>query len=295
MEAEKTIFVTGATGNQGGAVVRNLLAKGFNVKALTRNTSSAKAKMLQDKNVFLVKGDLSDATTYAKQLEGVDGVFALITFDDGIDKEIKRSIALADAAKQYRVPHFVYSSVIGSDAHTGIPHWESKFVIENHIKSIGLPYTIIRPSSLYENFLIPQVKSRVLKGKLITPAAKETVQQFISAEDVGKISAAIFENPAIHLNKTIVLAAEQMNMEEVAASFSEVMKRKISYGKLPPLLTRLFMGSDLYKMFHWINTHDAIFLKDLEGFKREHPDLLSLKEWIKQHFTHTLIPKPMQN
>ena len=69
-------------------------------------------------------------------------------------------------AKENGVKHFLYSSVIGADVHTGIPHWESKFQIENHIKQIGLSYTIIRPASLFENLLIPQVKSRLLKGKL---------------------------------------------------------------------------------------------------------------------------------
>ena len=72
---------------------------------------------------------------------------------------------LANLAKEYDVKHFLYSSVIGADLNTGIPHWESKFKIENHIKQINLPYTIIRPASLFENFLIPQVKSRIVKGK----------------------------------------------------------------------------------------------------------------------------------
>lgn len=284
MEVSKTFFVTGATGNQGSAVVNSLLAKGYSVKALTRNPDARKAKTLKEKPVHIIKGDLNDIATYAGHLKNVAGIFSVQTFENGIDKEIKQGIALADCAKQYGIKHFIYSSVIGSDQHTGIPHWESKFIIENHIKSLGISYTILRPSSLYENFLIPQVKSRILKGKLVTPTEGNKVQQFISAEDIGKISAAIFENPSFYRSKTLVLASEEMNMQQAAQIFSEVLGRKITYSKLPGFITRLVMGKDLHKMFSWINKNDAVFLKDLDAFKKEFPELVDLKSWIKKHF-----------
>ena len=280
----QTFFVTGATGNQGGAVARNLIAKGFNVKALTRNPRSAKAKHLQDIKAEIVTGDLNDPSGFAEQLKNIDGVFSVQIFENGIQKEIDQGIALANVAKEYGVPYFIYSSVIGSDANTGIPHWESKFIIENHIKNIRLPCTILRPSSLYENFLIPQVRNRILKGKLVTPADKYKVQQFISAEDVCKIAAEMFANPSPYVGKTLTLAAEEMNMQQAAGIFSEVLGKKISYSKLPAIITRLFMGKDLYKMFTWINKNDAVFLKDMDSFKKEYPHLLDLKTWIKQHF-----------
>jgi uncharacterized protein YbjT (DUF2867 family) len=284
MEVSKTFFVTGATGNQGGAVVDSLLAKGYSVKALTRNPNAPKAKILKEKGAHIIKGDLNDADTYADHVKNVAGIFSVQTFENGIDKEIKQGIALANCAKQYGINHFIYSSVIGSDQHTGIPHWENKFIIENHIKSLGISYTILRPSSFYENFLITQVKSRILKGKLVTPAEGYKVQQFISAEDIGKISAAIFANPSFYQNKTLVLAAEEMNMQQAAQIFSEVLGKKITYSILPGFITRLVMGKDLYKMFSWINKNDAVFLKDMGAFKKEFPELVDLKTWVKQHF-----------
>jgi uncharacterized protein YbjT (DUF2867 family) len=193
---------------------------------------------------------------------------------------------LADLAKEYAVPQFVYSSVIGSDAHTGIPHWESKFIIENHVKDLGLVYTILRPASLYENFLIPQVQRRILKGKLVTPADRNTIQQFISAEDIGKITTEIFKNPSRYESKTMVIAAEELSMQEVADVFSEALNKKITYSKLPGLITRLVMGKDLYKMFSWINKNNAVFLKDMPAFKKEFPHLLDLRTWIKQRFAN---------
>ncbi|MGZ8511250.1 MAG: NmrA/HSCARG family protein [Chitinophagaceae bacterium] len=284
MPADKTIFVTGATGNQGGSVVRNLLQQGFAVKALTRNKNAAKAEALLRLQVDLVQGNLDDPTSYSDHLKEVDGVFSVIDYKQGPARETRQGIDLADSAKENGVKHFLYSSVIGADANTGVPHWESKFKIETHIKQTGLPYTIIRPASLYENFLIPQVKSRLLKGKLVSPSHKNKVQQYISAEDIGRISAIIFMNPGKYKGQSITIAAEQMDSLQVADVFSKVWGKPVSYQQLPGIITRLAMGKNLYKMFKWINEHDALFIKDLAAVKNEFPGMLSLEEWIQRFY-----------
>ncbi len=284
MQNSKTIFVTGATGNQGGAVARQLSAKGFHVRALCRNTVSPAAQELKKLNVELVTGDLDEPSSYRNFLQDADGVFSLQIFSKGIEKEKKQGIALASLSKESGVKHFLYSSVIGADANTGIPHWESKNVIEQHIKQSGLSYTILRPSSFFENFLLPPVKSRILKGKLVTPTAKNKVQQFISASDVGRISTMIFMDPEKYRGRTINIGAEQMDMQHVAAIFSKVMGKEIKYQQLPGLITRLVMGSDLSKMFKWINHNDALFIKDLDTLKKEFPGMLSLEDWIRKNF-----------
>jgi len=206
---------------------------------------------------------------------------------NGTEKEINQGISLVNLAKEYGVKHFIYSSVIGADLGTGIPHWESKSRIEDHLKASGLPYTIIRPVSFYENFLLPQVKSRILKGKLASPVKKEVMQQFISARDVGKTSAEIFMNPGRYLNRTITMAAEEMDMKAVASVFSEAMGKEINYQNLPMFITRLIMGKRLHTMFKWLNEHDAVFVKDLQAFKKEYPNLTALKDWIKLNFKTT--------
>ena len=284
MQNSNSIFVTGGTGNQGGAVARNLIEKGFHVKFLTRNPGSARAQNLIKLGAEVVQGDLNEPASFRNHWEGVAGVFSVQTFQNGIDKEIKQGIGLANLAKEYRVAQLVYSSVVGADLHTGIPHWESKFEIENHIKQIGLSFTIIRPASLFENYLIPQVRRSLLKGKLVYPISKNKVQQFISADDIGKITAAIFSNKDKYSGKTITLAAEQMDSEQTAEIFSKTLGKKIKYQKLPKIITRIFMGKDLYKMFKWINENDAVFIKDLTAFKTEYPNLIDLKEWIRLYF-----------
>lgn len=282
MLTPKTIFVTGATGNQGGAVTRRLLNKGFYVKALVRNPVAA--KLNDHQNLEIVKGDLNDPASYSQHLQNCDSVFCNLTYIHGIDKEIRQGFNLINASKQQSVKYFVYSSVIGSDLNTGIPHWDSKNKIEKEIRSSGMSYTILRPASLYENMLIPQVKSRILKGKLVLPTHKHTVQQFIGSEDIGKITTTLFSNPEKYMGQTINLAYEQMDGEQLAATFSKAMRREIKFQQLPMLITRLVMGRNLAKMFRWINTNDACFVKDLQVFRTDFPGQVSLKEWIKANF-----------
>lgn len=282
MIATKKIFVTGATGNQGGAVVRNLLNRGFHVKALVRNPAAAKLRP-QD-SLEIIKGDLDDPASYRSHLKDAEGVFCNLVYKYGIDKEIKQGIELVNASKENNIEHFVYSSVIGCDLNTGIPHWESKLKIEDHLKASGIGYTILRPASLYENMLIPQVKSRILKGKLVLPTQKNTTQQFISSEDIGKIVTLIFSDLEKYRGRTITLAAEQMNGEQLASTFSKAMGREIRFQQLPMFITRLVMGRDLTKMFRWVNNNDACFVKDMEALQNEFPGMLSLEEWIRMNF-----------
>jgi uncharacterized protein YbjT (DUF2867 family) len=279
----KTIFVTGATGNQGGGVTRDLLSNGLRVKALVRDPTRLNAH----ENLKIIKGDLNDPASYKDELNGVDGVFCNLHYNAGVAKEVKQGIDLINSAKTSHVKYFIYSSVIGCDLNTSIPHWESKFKIENHLSASGIDHAIIRPPSFYENLLFPQVKGRILKGKLVLPTPGNKVQQFMSAADVGKIATTIFSAPGNYHNTTINLAADQMDGEELASLLSEVMKRKVKHQQLPMFITRLVMGRDLAKMFHWVNHHDVLFVKDIDSFKKQFPPMISFRDWIKAHFEHT--------
>ncbi|MBL0130713.1 MAG: NmrA family NAD(P)-binding protein [Chitinophagaceae bacterium] len=92
IQNDKTIFVTGATGNQGGAVVRNLVSKGFRVKALIRNPGKLRSKSITGENVEIIKGDLNDPSSYRNYLQNVDGVFCNLQFTAGVDKEIQQGL-----------------------------------------------------------------------------------------------------------------------------------------------------------------------------------------------------------
>ncbi len=284
MQNRKTVFVTGATGNQGGAVVRHLLSKGYRVKALVRNPDSPRAKSLVQENVEIIKGDLNDTASYRNHLQNTDAVFCNLHFKEGVDKETRQGFNFVTISKEQGVKHIIYSSVIGCDLNTGIPHWESKWKIENHIKSTRIDFTILRPASLFENLLLPQVKSRILKGKLVLPTRADKVQQFIGADDIGRVSAAILSDPGKYAGRTIMLASEQMDGSELAAVFSKVLSKDIKFQRLPKLIVRLVMGKGLAKMFRWINDNDAVFIKDIGELKKEFQGMLSIEKWIEINF-----------
>ena len=284
MANNKTIFVTGGTGRQGGAVAKYLLEQGFTVKALTRNLNSIKAQSLKKLNIQLVKGDLNDLDSYKQYLINVYGVFSVQTFENGVEKEINQGITLATSAKEVGASHFLYSSVFGANLNSGVSHIESKLKIENHIKKIGLPYTIIRPTSLFENFLIPQVKKGILKGELVQPINRHTIQQYIAVDDIGRAVAKIFSNSDMYFGRTIPLASEQLSTDKVAEVFSNALNKNMKYKKLPAIITRIFLGKNLYRMFKWMDEKSSFQLEDVDETKKEFPNMLSFENWIVINF-----------
>jgi len=285
MENRKVILVTGGTGNQGGAVAINLLKQGkWKVKVLSRNQESVKSKILKSEGIDVVAGNLNDPKSYSEYLNKIYGIFSVQNFTNGIDKEIEQGKTITELAKIKGVKHLIYSSVSGTDLKSGIPHFESKNIIEKHIKNTGVPFTIIRPTSFYENLLNPEVKKRILKGKLVMPINKDVRQEFISLQDIGIIVGQIFNNPSKYLGKTITIASDKMTMEDLSKLLSKTMNKEIKYEKLPKFITRLVMGKNLYKMFNWVNKERPEFVSDIEALRKEFMGMTNLESWLKEEF-----------
>src|SRR5215831_8080891 len=121
------VLVTGATGRQGGSVVRHMLKQGWKLRALVRNPEAKAAKMLAEQAVEVVRGDLEDPPSLTNAVRGVMGVYSVQDFwSVGAKREVQQGKNLADAARKARVEHFVYSSVGGAERNSGIDHWDSK-------------------------------------------------------------------------------------------------------------------------------------------------------------------------
>src|SRR4030042_4189108 len=128
MANSKKILVTGATGQQGGAVARELLALGYNVRAMTRKPNSEKAKALVKLGAEIIQGDLDDSASLQRATKGVWGVFAVQnTWEAGVEKEEQQGKRFAEVSRKAGVRHFVYSSVGSAHRHTGIPHFDNKW------------------------------------------------------------------------------------------------------------------------------------------------------------------------
>ena len=153
--ANRGVFaVVGATGQQGGATARSLLVAGAGVRALVRDTNSAAASSLAEAGAELARADIEDVESLRAAFAGVAGLFAMTTMTGpgGTDGEVELGRSIGDAARDAAVPHVVYSSVGGAERGTGIPHFESKRRVEEHLVELGLSTTFVRPTFFMDNF-----------------------------------------------------------------------------------------------------------------------------------------------
>jgi uncharacterized protein YbjT (DUF2867 family) len=281
----KTILVTGATGKQGGAALRHLREKGFAVRALTRDPNKPEARALVGRGTEVVRGDLSDPATTGRALEGVDGVYSVQTHaDGGVEGEVRQGTQLADAAKRARITHFVYSSVAAADRNTGIPHFESKHRIEEHLRNTGLHYTILRPVFFMENWL--GMRGQIDQGVLSLPLRPETRLQMIAVDDIGAFVALAFSRPGHWDGRAVELAGDELSMAEVAAAFGRMAGREVRYQQMPWEEFEQRAGRDMTSM--WRYFEDAGFHVDIPSLRQELPNMKTFERWIQSNWTRHL-------
>ena len=284
---DRIILVTGATGRQGGAVIRRMLPKGWKLRALTRNPTTAAARDLTRQSVDVVQGDLEDQASLERAAHGAYGIYSVQDFwAVGAKREVQQGKNLANAAKKAGVGHFVYSSVGGAERNSGIDHWESKWEIEKYIRNLGLPATMLRPVAFMENYYIDQVEIGILKGKLMDPIRADKPYQTIATDDSGAFVALAFERPQEFIGLELELAGSQLTNPEAAQVFSRVLGRPVKFQKLPMPLVRLVLGKELYQMFRWFN--ESGFKADIAGLRRKYPEvhLQTLEEWLRNEGWH---------
>jgi uncharacterized protein YbjT (DUF2867 family) len=252
MSANETILVTGATGQQGGAVARSLLRQGEKVRALTRTRTKAIA--LENLGAEVVIGDLTNRGSLDAALYEIKKVFLVVTpFEAGMEAEVQQGFNMVDAAHAAEVDHLVYSSVVSSDKNTGIPHFETKWQIEQHIQKTGIPYTIIRPVFFMENFYSPWFLPSIQQGKLALPFDGNRPLQMISLYDIGEFGAAAFIREQEFLGEVIEIAGDELSFNEAMRLLSKSLGTTIKYEQLPDDAAEQYLGHDFAVMFRWFD------------------------------------------
>jgi uncharacterized protein YbjT (DUF2867 family) len=276
----KLILVTGATGQQGGAVARHLLKQpGFTVRALTRDSAKPAARTLAQAGAELFQGDLDDSASLKRSLQGTWGVFSVQNFmETGYDGEIRQGKALADGAKAAGVQHFVYTSVVSADKQTGLPHFESKWQIEQHIARSGLSHTILRPAFFMQNWY-NYTREPILHGTLPLPLNQQTRLQQISVEDIGAIAALAFQNPTRWAGRAIELAGEELTMQRVVETLSRVVGQQVRYVQVPWDQFQQNAGEEMTKMYRWFQ--DVGYHVDIASLRKEYPNLETLEQVLR--------------
>ena len=276
----QTILVTGATGNQGGAVLRHLMTRSlFTVRAMVRSINAPRAQVLKQAGAELVEGDLNDRASLDRALEGASGVFSVQSMQEDLRVEVRQGETLADAAKAADVSHFVYSSVGSAERKTGIPHFDSKFQIEEHVRAIGIPHTILRPVAFFFNY--NAMRPVIEQGMLPQPLSPGTKLMQLSEEDYGRIVADVFDHPADFLGRAIEVASADMTMTEMAAAFSEVVGKPVAYRQISFDEFEQQAGKETTIMYHWFE--DAGYDTDLAALTQEFGEPQTFAAYLREH------------
>ncbi|MDB4890507.1 MAG: NmrA-like family protein [Gemmatimonadetes bacterium] len=271
MTGKLKVLVTGATGKQGGHLVRELLARGHTVRALTRTPESPAAAALAERGARIVPGDFDDQGSLERAARGVDTVFAMSTpFGGGEETETREGINILHAASSEGVTHLVYSSVAGADRATGIPHFDSKFEVEKEIRQSGIPFTIVAPVFFMENFLADWMAAGIAKGSIAMALPATRRLQQIAVADIAQFTALVIERREGFLGKRIEIASDELTVATVAAQISDETGRHIEYTAIPVDAVRQ-QNEDVARMYEWFDRvgYDA----DVVGLRWRYPEV----------------------
>ncbi|EJU01391.1 NADP-binding protein [Dacryopinax primogenitus] len=248
----KLVAVLGATGTQGGSVVTSLLAHGgYSVRAITRDTTSAKAQALKAKGIEVVSASLTDAPSLVKAFEGAYAVFG-VTVPFTKDSEVLQGRNIVDAAKEAKVPLLVWSSLFSTSEashgkYTTIYHFDQKSEVDKYVRSSGQPTVIIHTGGFMENLIkfgqLQKDPSDANKWNIVYPILRPDVvipSIYITA-DLGNIVAAIIdrwddETWREKLTKDVVVAAPYLvSINEIISTLKNLTGKEFTYVERPAL------------------------------------------------------------
>jgi uncharacterized protein YbjT (DUF2867 family) len=289
---EKIIVVTGAAGQQGGAVARHLLADGWKVRALTRDVQKPAAQALAGAGAEIVQADNQNPASLERAMLGAYGVFSVQNYwipGVGAEGEVQQGENIADAAKTAGIQHFVYSSVGAAHRGMGQAHFASKLMIEDYIKALGLPYTILRPALFMDNFNWQRagITNGMLTGMGL-PAEKSF--QMVAVDDIGAFTAMALADPQQYLGQTIELAGDELTEIQVAAALSRVIGRPVQL--VPPKMPEGTVPSpEQIAMFRFFTGqgYDA----DIPALRQTYPDLHTFEQWLREYGWENAKPEPI--
>lgn len=262
----KRVAVTGATGRQGGAVARALLLRGMDVVALTRRPASDEADTLAKLGARIVQGDLGDARSLRRALDGADAAWFVTVPEADPEAEVRQGEVQIAAALEAGCPHVIRSTVASCDRDTGIPGFEAKWRIEQMSAEAGLPSTVLRPTWFMENLREPPVLERLAAGRLRMPLRPRAALQMVALSDLGALVALAVEQRDRFLDRTLEVASDTLEPVLVAQSLGAVLGEPVRYE-----VEALDEEGPRYRLYHWL---DAVgFDVDVVALHAELPEV----------------------
>jgi uncharacterized protein YbjT (DUF2867 family) len=256
------------------------LADGWRVRAVTRRPDSAKARALAAAGAEVVKADMADRASLDRAFAGVYGLFNVQNPQlAGYDGEIAQGRTVADAAKAASVQHVVYGSA-GMGKPTGVPSWDSKVVIADHMRERGLRLTVLRPMAFMELMtdkdFYPQVSVWHVMPKLM---GWDRALPWLAADDVGAIGASAFADLERFGGQDLSLAGDVKTLAECREMWIE-LGRKPRGVPMPTWLFERVAGRDLPIMWRWLRDGDVPL--DTGPTRAVHRTAKSMREWLTE-------------
>ena len=309
MADKQIIAVVGATGAQGGGLVRAILAdrnSRFAVRALTRDTHSDKARALAAEGVEVVSADLDDQASLERAFAGAYGAFCLTNFWEHFspEKELAQAGNLARAAKAAGLQHVIWSTLedtrrwvpLGDSrmptlqGRYKVPHFDAKGEADLIFRIVGVPTTFLLTAFYWENLIhFGAGPQKGPDGRLaIAYPMDDKKLPSIAVEDIGKAAYAIFQRGDEFINRTIGIAGEHLSGPEMAAALSRALGREIAYHAVTPEAYRGFGfpgADDLGNMFQFKRDFNDYYrgARSIEFSRELNPALQSFEAWLAHH------------
>jgi len=307
--SKKIIAVTGATGAQGGSLVRAILADTsgeFVARAITRKADSDKAKELAKLGVEVVVADLDDVASLEKAFAGAHGAFCVTNFWEHMspEKELQQAKNLAGAAKTAGVAHAVWSTLEDTrkrvpltddrmptlQAKYKVPHFDAKGEADELFRAAFVPTTFLATSFYWDNFVafgMGPKKGEDGKLAFALPMADKKLPG-IAAEDIGKCAYGVFKQGSELIGKTVAIAGEHLTGEQMATAMSRAFEQPVAYNYVPPEVYRTFGfpgADDLGNMFQYKRDFETEFCaaRDVEFSRKLNPELQTFAQWLAKN------------
>jgi uncharacterized protein YbjT (DUF2867 family) len=287
------VLVTGATGAQGGAVARQLLAEGQRVRVLVRKPEAAAARALAALGAELAAGDYEDADSLRRALRGTEAVFAVQLSGP---RELEQGLRLVDEARRAGVPQYVYSSVCGTDRHRdfpgwdsgrwSVPYWTAKWDIEEGVREAGFAsWTVLRPAFLMENFIPPKsayMFPALRRGELAGALRAGTKLQLVGCDDIGRFTAAALRQPEVFGCANIDLAAEAPTLRGIADTLAAALERPVRLVEQSPQeAIAAGLNPGWVRSQEW--TNEVGYQADIPALERWRVPLTGFAAWVRGH------------
>jgi uncharacterized protein YbjT (DUF2867 family) len=284
------VLVAGATGRQGGAVIRHLRKHGYTLRALCRDPESTAARSLAQSGVRVMRGDLDDRSSLDAAVDGAQGVFCVTSFWDstpgslrGPAREARQGKNLLDASKAAGVAHVVQASGAGVTIAPGLAVNRGKLEVEEHGRSLGIPLTILRSVFFMDNFDDPAMGlgESIRQGRLDMAFDPETKLQMIAVDDIGHLAAMAFEGQREIAGARLDVAGDELTMTGIADTLARVMGHPVRYtGSSERLGMIRQMDGDLADLFESVGATG--FKASIPAVRALHPEMLTFEGYLRR-------------